>query len=239
MLACELFRGTDPKSALGVETAERIHSHLLTKLVERMPEQRRELLLQTAFVTQLTRPIAEKLAGSNPLENRFVSRKRTTASGWCGHIRSIRGTWISTQGMQALVRARYGEGEARALAENTATVLVSNNSQEAAFALLTEIKSTLRAIEQLAHLAQRYAAQGQVDLLLASIAKLPAEEVERDPWLCFWTGQALLRVNEEQARVWLGHSYTAFEAVGDSSGMRLAAANVVTAFGLECGDFKY
>ena len=54
-----------------------------------------------------------------------------------------------------------------------------------------------------------------------------------------WTGQALLRVNERaQARVWLGHSYTAFEAVGDSSGMRLAAANVVTAFGLECGDLR-
>ena len=49
VLACELFRGTDPKSALGVATAERIHSHLLTKLIERMPEQRRELLLQDSF----------------------------------------------------------------------------------------------------------------------------------------------------------------------------------------------
>ena len=49
ILACELLRGTDPKSALGVETVERIHAHLLGKLVERMPQARRELLLKTAF----------------------------------------------------------------------------------------------------------------------------------------------------------------------------------------------
>ena len=65
ILACELLRGTDPKSALGVETVERIHSHLLTKLVERMPQERRELLLRTAFVPQLTRPIAMELAGKD------------------------------------------------------------------------------------------------------------------------------------------------------------------------------
>ncbi|HZA95949.1 MAG TPA: AAA family ATPase, partial [Burkholderiaceae bacterium] len=65
ILACELLRGTDPQSAIGVETVERVHSHLLTKLVERMPQARRELLLQTAFVSQLTRIIAEQLAGSN------------------------------------------------------------------------------------------------------------------------------------------------------------------------------
>ena len=66
ILACELLRGTDPKSALGVaETVERIHSHLLAKLVERMPRERRELLLHTAFVRQLTRPVAEQLAGGD------------------------------------------------------------------------------------------------------------------------------------------------------------------------------
>ena len=61
--ACELLRGTDPKSALGSATVERIHSHLLNKLVERMPEPRRSLLTQTAFVAQLTRSIADQLAG--------------------------------------------------------------------------------------------------------------------------------------------------------------------------------
>jgi ATP/maltotriose-dependent transcriptional regulator MalT/DNA-binding SARP family transcriptional activator len=239
ILACELLRGTDPKSALGVETVERVHSHLLTRLIERMPQQRRELLLQTAFVPQLTRAIAEKLAGSGAageLDSLVESGLLRRAGADQTEVFEAHG--LVRQGMQALVRTRYGEDEARALAEHTATVLASQGASEAAFALLAEIASTARAIEQLAHLAERYAAHGQVDLLLASIAKLPTADIERNPWLCFWTGQALLRVDEEQARVWLGYSYSAFETVADLSGMRLAAASIVTAFGLECGDFR-
>ncbi len=239
VLACELLRATDARSALGVETVERIHSHLLSKLIDRMPEPRRELLVQTAFVTQLTRPIAKTLAGSAAAAelDALVDSGLLRRAG-ADETAMFEAHGLVRQGMQALARSQFGQTASRAMAELTASVLIDHDQPDAAFALLAEIESTARAIEQLAHMAERYAAQGQVDLLLASIAKLPPAEIERNPWLCFWTGQALLRVNEEQARVWLGHSYTAFEAVGDSSGMRLAAANVVTAFGLECGDFR-
>jgi DNA-binding SARP family transcriptional activator len=87
-------------------------------------------------------------------------------------------------------------------------------------------------------LAEHYAAQGQVDLLMGSIAKLPAAEVQCDAWLCFWTGQALLRIDEEQARVWFGHAYAAFKANNNSSGMRLAAASNVIALTLEWADLQ-
>ncbi|MGZ9057847.1 MAG: AfsR/SARP family transcriptional regulator [Burkholderiaceae bacterium] len=239
VLACELFRGTDPKSALGVATAERIHSHLLSKLVERMPNLRRELLLRTAFVMQLSRPIAEALAGIDAARelDALVESGLLRRVG-VGRTEVFEAHGLVRQGMQALARAQLGQTACRDMAEFTASVLIDHDQRDAAFALLVEIQSNARAIEQLVHLAEGYAAQGQVDLLLASIAKLPLAEIERDPWLCFWAGQALLRVDEEQARVWLARSYVAFEAVEDPSGMRLAAASVVTAFGLECGDFR-
>ena len=142
------------------------------------------------------------------------------------------------QGMQTLVRAQLGESAARDLAEQTATTLIDNDQMEAAFALLIDVGSLARALEVLQQLSERYASQGQVDLLMSSLAKLPAAEVERNAWLCFWTGQALLRIDEEQARVWFTHAYFAFEASGDAYGMRLAAASNVTAFQLECGDLR-
>src|SRR5918993_263643 len=239
ILACELLRGTDPQSAIGVETVERVHSHLLTKLVERMPQARRELLLQTAFVSQPTRLIAEQLAGK-------VAAAEIDAlvdSGLLRRVGSARSDAFEAhglvqQGMRALVHRRFKPAQTLDLAERTATTLISHGQVESALALLTEIGSTARAITVLQQLAVQYAAQGQVDLLLGSIAKLPTTEVERDAWLCFWTGQALLRIDEEHARVWLAHSYSAFESAGDLSGMRLAAASTVTAFGLECGDLR-
>ena len=239
VLACELLRGTDLRSALGIETVERIHTHLLSKLVERMPQARRELLLQTAFVTQLTRPIAATLAGTEAaqqLDALVDSGLLRRAGAGSTEVFEVHG--LVRQGVQALVRARLGQQEAHALAERTATVLIENDQSESAFALLVEIGSTARALDALEHLSERYAAIGQVDLLMSSIAKLPASEVQKRPWLCFWTGQALLRIDEEQARVWFGHAYSAFAANGDASGMRLAAANIVTAFGLECGDLR-
>ncbi len=239
ILACELLRGTDPKSALGVETVGRVHSHLLTKLVERMPPARRELLLQTAFVTQLTRPIAQQLAGSDAsaeidalVESGLLRRVAT------GSDDAFEAHGLVQQGIRALVHRRFEPAQTRDLAERTATTLVSHDQAESAFVLLTDIGSTERAIDVLQQLAVRYAAQGQVDLLMSSIAKLPAREAQRNAWLCFWTGQALLRVDEEQARTWFTHSYTAFEAEDSLSGMRLAAASMVTAFQLECGDLR-
>ncbi len=239
VLACELLRGTDPHRALSVETVGRIHLHLLSKLVERMPSARRELLLQTAYVTQLTRPIAVALAGDEPAQQLDA----LVETGLLRHVgidvaEVFEAHGLVRQGMQTLVRDRLGTANAQALAEQTATVLIKNDQDEAAFALLVNIGSTTRAIDVLRRLAERYAAQGHVDLLMSSIEKLPESEVQKDAWLCFWTGQALLRVDEEQARVWFTRAYFAFEASSDVYGMRLAAASNLAAFQLECGDLR-
>src|SRR5688572_3779755 len=239
ILACELLRGTDPKSALGVETVERVHWHLLTRLVERMPPERRELLLQTAFVTQLTRPIAEQLAGRAAaaeidalVEGGLLRRVGRAAN------EEFEAHGLVQQGIRALVHRRYEPAKTRDLAERTAAILAASDQAEHAFGVLVEIGSTERALDVVRQLAERYAARGQVDLLMSSIAKLPASAVQRGAWLCFWTGQALLRVDEEQARIGFARSYSAFEAASDSYGMRVAAASNVTAFLLECGDLR-
>ena len=239
VLACELLRGTDARSALGVETVERIHSHLLAKLIDRIPEPRRELLIQTAFVNQLTRAIAESLAAveaakqlDSLVETGLLRRVGAEAAEVFEAHALVR------QGMQTLVTSRLGARKARALAERTATALIENDQQEAALALLIEIRSTARAIVVLEQLAKQYAARGHATLLMSAVVKLPQGDVCGNPWLCFWAGQALLAVNEEQARVWLGHAYFAFEKNADAAGLRLAAASVVTAFGLEWGDLR-
>ncbi len=239
VLACELLRGTDSKSPVGIETAERIHSHLLTKLIERMPEPQRELLLRTAFVTQLTRPIAEALAGAeavNELEALVESGLLRRAG--LGTAQVFEAHALVRHGVRALVAARLGRCEAHALAERTATTLIENDQADEAFNLLVEISSNARAIGVLEKLAESYAAQGHTELLMNSIAKVTEGEASASAWLCFWTGQALLRIDEERARVWLGRSYAVFESANDLPGMRLAAASVVTAFGLETGDIR-
>ena len=84
VLACELLRGTDPHSALSVQTVGRIHLHLLSKLVERMPEQRRQLLLQTAFVAQLDAANCSNVGRQRSGQaTRCVGRNGVTAPSRC------------------------------------------------------------------------------------------------------------------------------------------------------------
>ncbi|MEP6609199.1 MAG: BTAD domain-containing putative transcriptional regulator [Burkholderiaceae bacterium] len=239
VLACELLRGTDPKSVLGMATVERIHSHLLSKLVERMPPARRELLLRTAFVTQLSRPIAEALAGAAAAQelDALVEGGLLRRVG-AGDTETFEAHGLVRQGMQSLAQAELGPADSRALAEATARALITDGQPEAAFALLVEIGSSSKALQVLGSLAEGYAVRGQTELLTSAIARLPLVEVQGNAWLCFWTGQALLRIDEEQARVWFSHAFSSFEAIGDSAGMRLAAACIVTAFGLECADLR-
>ena len=54
---------------------------------------------------------------------------------------------------------------------------------------LPRLVRAARALTVMRQLAERYAAQGQVDLLLSSITKLPTPEVQRDAWLCFGPGR--------------------------------------------------
>ena len=134
-----------------------------------------------------------------------------------------------------LTRDHLGQEAAHALAASTATVLIDHDQMEAAFGVLVEIGSIAPAVDVMRQLAEHYAVNGQIDLLLRSIGELPATSVRKNAWLCFWAGQALLRISEHDARAWFASAYSAFEACSDTFGMRLAAASVVTAFGLEWG----
>ena len=121
---------------------------------------------------------------------------RWSTAGYCAEsaatrriVRSARSRAARHAGVGA---EPAGRTQAQDLAERTASALIASRQSEAAFTLLTEIGSTARAIDVMRQLAERYAEQGQVELLTGSIAKLPTDEVQRDAWLCFWTGQALL-----------------------------------------------
>jgi len=239
VLACELLRGTDPKSALGVATVERIHLHLLTKLVERMPPSRRELLLRTAYAAHFTRAICETLAGPDVLHelNALVDMGLLRRIG-ADETERFEAHGLVQIGMRALARLWLGQPAALQLAEQTAATLIANNQSEAAFTLLVEIGSMGPAISVLQQLAERYAAQGNTELLRTALQKVPADQVEMNSWLCFWTGQTILRSDEEEARIWFGRAYSAFENAHDIYGCRLAAASIVTTFALECGDLR-
>ena len=198
-----------------MQTVDRIHLHLLSRLVERMPVARRNLLLATAYALQLTRPLAVQLAGSDSAQHMDALVDLSLRRVGSDNTETFEAHGLVRQGIQLLVTARVGPAEAKTLAERTATALIENGQIDAAVQTLVQIDSAARAITLLEGLARQYAVQGQTEMLLGSIAKVPLESARANAWLCFWTGQALLHVNEEGARKWLGDAHAAFAGARD------------------------
>jgi LuxR family maltose regulon positive regulatory protein len=239
VLACELLRGASAPSVEGHSVVDQIHLHLLDRMLDTASTPRRDLLERTAFAPQITLALAIELAGEEaaaelePLAARGLLRRIANDGE---PIYEAHG--LVRRGMQTLLRKRRGVTELRQLSLATAAALQRHDAHEDAFALLIECDAPEAAAAVLENLAERYARSGEAALLARSLAQLPASVATSDPWLCFWAGQGLLGVDEATARDWFAQSYVGFERANDRNGMRLAAACVVTAFGLEYGDIR-
>jgi len=239
VLACEFLR-----SAPGVESgADRgvaqIHRYLLGRLLARMTQSRRDVLLRTCLAPQFDAAIARALAGPGA----DAQLEPLRAHGLLRQTRSERGSiyeayGLVRAGLVALLAEQLDDAGVQALAERTAEALCAEGFDEDAFALLVERGLFERAADLLVAIAERYARRGQAQLLLRAASRLPAALADARPWLCFWSGQALLGFDEEAARGWFERAYAAFEREGNRLGMRLAAARVVMAFGLEYADLR-
>jgi hypothetical protein len=238
VLACEYLRGGDDSDPRADAVIERIHQHLLDRLLERMPDSRRKVLARTAFAPRFSVALATALAGEHAaaeidgLEARGLLRRVTSQEGVAFEAHRL-----VRLGVRASLRAREGEAGVRALALETAEQLLAHQCAEDAFPLFVEHSATARAADVLETLAPAGACW-QAELLTRAIERLPEDELAMRPWLCFWTGRALLGIDEERGRHWFERSYTAFAARGNRAGMRLSSACVLIAFNLEYGDIR-
>jgi len=238
VLACEMLRDARP-GAQAVRTADEIHLHLLTRLVDGMPAARRDLLLGTAFAPQFTHDLAVAVAGpvaAAQLPTLHAHGLFHRAGGARGEVYEAHG--LVRRGAQTVLRMREGPAAWRERALATAAALTTHGQEDDAFALLAEHGEAERAAALLETLAPRHARTGQAALLLRALDQLPAALVDTHAWLLFWAGEALLGIDEEAARNWFARAHDAFERAGDAHGRRVAAARVVTAYGLEYGDLR-
>ena len=240
VLACEFLRGAPAAESPRAERAVgEIHRYLLARLLARMSPARRDVLLQTCLAPQFNASIARILAGPvsdaelEPLRAHGLLRR---TQGERGAIYEAHG--LVRTGLIGLLADHFDAEGVQALALRTADALGAEGFDEDAFGLLVDRGLFERAADLLVTIAERYARRGQAQLLLRATGRLPSELADARPWLCFWSGQALLGFDEEAARGWFERAYAAFEREGDRVGMRLAAARVVMAFGLEYADLR-
>jgi hypothetical protein len=232
VLACEFMRSTQSRESVASAGAAGAHGFLLARLLEVLPPAQRELLLRCCWLPTLEPALVAKV-----LEAADAEQVRATLDALADRGLLIRHRLPATvaflphdlvaSGSQTLSR-QLGYGS---FAERCAQVLQEHGCYREAFALWADLERTQQAVQVLERLAQNFAKARQSDLLLAAVSRVPRSTVEPQPGLCFWIGQALLGVDELEARAWFCKAYAA-ASVG--SELRLLAAACVVFSYLQC-----
>lgn len=232
ILACEFMRGTRGARAPTEAATRQMHAHLLGKLVEQLPAEQRDLLLRAANLPRLAAPLVDRLLGRSDaaaLLEALADRGLLIRFPADDEV-AFEPHGLVRAGALALAEKVLGREEARRNRVRCAELLQANEQLEDAFGLWIQLEQIDSALAVLESLSQRYARQQQAQLLLRAIERVSLDDVRRRPWIAFWAGQAMLGVDEEQARRWFDIAYAGFERDAERPGMALAAASVLIAF---------
>jgi ATP/maltotriose-dependent transcriptional regulator MalT/DNA-binding SARP family transcriptional activator len=244
VLACELLRAQRPGGAGPTRRdggpVDRLHTHLLQKLLDDLPAPQRDLLLNTSPMPRLAAPLVDQVLEIEHSDEQLealadrgllIRYPSATENVYEAHS-------LVRQGARLLAQRALGSEAVDRMTERCAQVLQANALFEESYTLWLELGNVDAALTVLTALAQRYARAGQAGLLLAAIEKVPAARVEAEPEIALWTALAVTTIDEWQARKWSEIAYSAYAARGDETGMAVASATVLAAYASFYGDFN-
>lgn len=218
---------------------ELLFDYFAAQIFAQVPERAQRFLMVTALMTQVPVSIARDLTGEaaageilESLYQRHLFTHRRAGSEPTYWYHALFRDYLLVQCARLLSPQERREHERKA-----ARLLESTGVFDEAFAMFRGAHDW----DAVARLAERQAenllAHGRGQTLREWISALPAERVERDPWLRYWLGTALVPVDQRHARGELEAAYELFASAGSREGQALAAAGVLEAYHFEWSDF--
>jgi ATP/maltotriose-dependent transcriptional regulator MalT/DNA-binding SARP family transcriptional activator len=124
-------------------------------------------------------------------------------------------------------RQRLSEAERRAAARRAAPLLAAARYDEDAFELYREAEDWSGAAGLVLERAEAMLASGRWQTLREWIESLPGHELNAKPWLEFWLGNALMPIDQAQARAHLEIAYERLRRQSETLGQMRAAASII------------
>jgi ATP/maltotriose-dependent transcriptional regulator MalT/DNA-binding SARP family transcriptional activator len=221
------------------ETMDTVFNYFASQVFDHTPTETRQLLLRTAFLPSVTVNAAEDLS-ANPAagllldelyrRHLFTDRRVAAEVAYQYHA-------LFRRFLQARVGEDFGVQERRVLQQRSALLLEKSGHADEALQLHAEAADWNTASNLIIREARALIAQGRWLTLKAWIARLPAEHVERSPWLQLWLGSALVLINPAEARRLLTRVFDQFVVSNEPLGQLLAAIGTVESCNIEHSNF--
>ena len=232
----ESFDTLNPADAL-----HEVFGHFAEQLIADGFEADLEMMLQLAYVTRITGPLARSLTGNDGAEalleklhrrNLFTERRRAggeVAYQFHNLLRAF---------LQGKSRESWSAKRQREFAVHAADVLEAHGEAEDAVAMRREIGDWEGVARVALALAPTLLAQERRKTLLEWIGAVPEEIRDAHPWLRSWQGTALAHLAPGEARAHFERAHAGFVRDGDPLGRVLSATGVILTHSYELASLR-
>ena len=231
MLILERNGGNNLGLFLPDEPEEAVFDYFEGEVFRKLDTHCRDLLLQCAVLPKMTIDRVTRLTGTPRAgmmlrelmrRNHFITRQGGEVSIYQFH--PLFRHFLLEQAV-----ARYPESELTSLRREAAESLIADGDDEAALELLSQAQDWPRMAEVILTNASALKEQGRLATLDFWMKKLPADQIEENPWLLYWRGNSKAFSQPAEGDADLVNTYHRFTELNDLSGMALSWSGVMEA----------
>ncbi|MBE0626041.1 MAG: tetratricopeptide repeat protein [Burkholderiales bacterium] len=226
-----------------LSTRQLVFDYLAGEIFQKTDAGTQELLLRTAYLTQMTADMAEELSGDARARhiladlyrrNYFVDLRQAGAEPVYQFHPMFR------EFLLARVQEAHSRDRRRQLQKMSAALMERAGQIEEAFALYRESHDWDEMARLIAVHAQILLRQGRGETLARWVEDLPPEVRDGRPWTVYWAASSRAQLAPREARVLHAKAFELFHAQSpaDLTGMVLAASGAMDAILFELDDFS-
>lgn len=239
MLREHIAQYRDEPAAPSLQGRDTVFRYFAGEILERMPDQWRHLLLLLSCLPGISAEDAQQLTGdpgaTQLLHALFHGRLFTDRRGpppYTYHFHALFREYLQYEASQ-----RLDAHERTALLERAATILDAQGRTDEAARLYGEAGAHAQLTALLLRRAARMLATGRGQAWREWMGWLPPTIIDAEPWLRYWEGVSLNRVDPLVGRQVLAGAEQAFREAGDTRARLLALAAIIDSYFYEWADF--
>ncbi len=226
-----------------LSTRQLVFDYLAGEIFQKTDSGTQELLLRTAFLTQMTAEMAEEIGGDPRARQILADLHR---NNYFVALRQARPEPVYQfhpmfrEFLLARVQDSLSKERRRQLQKASATVMERAGQAEEAFTLYRESHDWDAMARLIGTHAEVLLRQGRGETLARWVEDLPPEVRDRHPWTVYWAASSRAQLAPREARVLHAKAFELFrsQVPADLTGMVLAASGAMDAILYELDDFS-
>src|SRR5688572_24719423 len=224
-------------------TPELVFDYFAGEIFQKTDGSTRALLLATAYLPQMTVPMAQRLTGNEHAgkllaelyrNNYFVALRQQPPQPVYQYHPLLRDFLL------ARVYEVFDREERSALARRSADLLEAEGQVADAVSLLRTIGEWERIVTLIERHGPRMSGLGMGETLVHWVDALPKEVQERNPWMLYWKAVSRMHVSPRESRLLHEAAFELFstQSAPDSRGLLLTCSGAMDAILYEVDDFS-